>query len=155
MHERANATILGNSITENQYGIQSLGDTTIGGASGGEGNTISSNDDAGIEVESGGEATITHDAITRNGTGILVGSSATDTSVVDRDQAHWKASGSVSAVPSQGFDRVHGSCPLPKPKTGFERFDTQVTEAGVSDFARSHRMTVVSYGSSASPRSTN
>jgi nitrous oxidase accessory protein NosD len=79
--ERAEATILGNSITENQYGIQSLGDTTIGGASGGEGNTISSNAYAGIEVERG-EATITHDALTRDGTGILVGSSATDTSVV-------------------------------------------------------------------------
>jgi Leucine Rich repeat len=41
------------------------------------------------------------------------------------------------------------------PNRSIDLTDTQVTEARVKDFVSSHRMTVVRYGSSASPKSTN
>ena len=55
---------------------------TIGGTTNGAGNTISDNSQAGIEVTSRATATITNDLITGDGTGILVGSGASDTCVV-------------------------------------------------------------------------
>ena len=55
---------------------------TIGGTTTGAGNTISDNSQAGIDVTSGATATITDDSITGDGTGILVGSGASDTCLV-------------------------------------------------------------------------
>ncbi len=90
--ERAEANLLGNSITNDIDGIQVYGKATIGGMSGEEGNTISGSRSLipgnydlgfGILVAKGGEATITHDSITGNDTGIRVGSSASDDSRVD------------------------------------------------------------------------
>ncbi len=73
----------GTSAVANGYGIDvaAVG-ATIGGSTAGAGNTISDNRQGGIDVTSGSTATITNDSITGNGTGILVGSGASDTCLV-------------------------------------------------------------------------
>ena len=71
-------------MANGKYGIyvDDSSGVTIGGTATGAGNTISDNTEAGIDVTSGASPTITDDAITGNGTGILVGSGASDTCLV-------------------------------------------------------------------------
>ncbi len=74
----------GTAAVPNFYGVYVYDDAgaTIGGTATGAGNTISDNTNAGIYVAAGATATISDDAITGNGTGILVGSNSSDTSIV-------------------------------------------------------------------------
>ncbi len=80
---RIGTNAAGTAAVPNQVGVYITGSAaTIGGTSSGAGNTISDNNQAGIDVTSGATATITDDAITGDGTGILVGSGAGDTCLV-------------------------------------------------------------------------
>ncbi len=73
----------GTSAVANAYGIGvAASGATIGGTTTGAGNTISDNSQAGIDVSSGATVTINNDSITGDGTGILIGNGASETSLV-------------------------------------------------------------------------